>query len=244
MESIENTIESSRPQAPVAPAAPIASAYWSSAGLEPPSELVEVGADLAQLATHLALRIRNRGIECIAFDMDQTMCRLHSNGRLRREGFAYFAKSVTPDFVALARAAHGLEKPLHLAVATASDRAEGPVYHRGRTEGLLLGEDLVGPLLEYAVPELVSNFVIEAYAPDPRVHREVRLVENQFKRRHIRNIAAHYGIQSTEILLIDDSIVSMPSDSYHGNVVPVLPVNGVYGMRLEQLDEWLLAKGS
>jgi len=218
--------------------------YWSSIGLEPPPETVTVNASLGKLAGQLALRIRYSDVKCIAFDMDQTMCRLHSNGRLTSDGFANFAKSVMPDFIALARAACCLEQPLYVAVATASDRAEAKVYHPDCAERLLLGEDLVEPLLRYAVPELVDRFFVQAYAPDPKVHAEVCFSENQFKRRHIRNIADHFGINTSEILLIDDSVVSMPSDDYHCNVVPVLPVRGNYGMRLEQLEKWLNKKAS
>merc|ERR1712232_260118 len=111
---------------------------WSSVGLEPPLEQVPVDMALTKLAAELVLRIRDRGVKCIAFDMDRTLCRRHSNGRLRRKAFATFAKSVTPDFIVLAQAAQNLQPPLFLAVATASDRAEGPVYHPGRTDELLL----------------------------------------------------------------------------------------------------------
>lgn len=218
--------------------------YWSSVGLKPPTEPVVVKNSLGKLAVQLALRIRYSHVKCIAFDMDQTMCRLHSNGRLTCDGFAIFAKSVMPDFIALARAACCMQQPLYVAIATASDRAEANVYHPNCEERLLLGEDLVEPLLKYAVPEFVDRFFVQAYAPDLNVHAEVCLPENQFKRRHIRNIADHFGIKTSEILLIDDSVVSMPSDDYHCNVVPVLPVKGNYGMRLEQLEAWLNKKAS
>ncbi len=97
-------------------------------------------------AESVAKAIRARGLRCVSFDMDQTLVGKHSRGALLRQEFADFGSHVKPDFIALATA---LDKcGVFLAVSTHSDRMERP---RMSPVPYLLGEDLVAPILSFAL---------------------------------------------------------------------------------------------
>jgi len=139
-------------------------------------------------------------VKVVVFDMDQCMVARHSWGRLRREAadLGDFLSRVTPDFALLARAVHA--RGGRLAVATHSDSAEyaSPFVSR---DTHIMGEDLVRAVLAHAVPDIQHAFHVVAY--NPRV-RGVTDPSDAHKKKHIREIAAHYGVATSACLLYDD----------------------------------------
>eukprot|EP00300_Choanocystis_sp_HF-7_P001476 c1118_g1_i1.p1 GENE.c1118_g1_i1~~c1118_g1_i1.p1 ORF type:complete len:135 (+),score=19.64 c1118_g1_i1:27-431(+) len=110
-----------------------------------------------QPSREIVVALQQRGIRAVAFDLDQTIVGAHSQGRMTSDRLPQFLASVKPDFCLLANELHAAG--IGLAVATHSDRAEGP------DSPYILGDDLVAKVLERAVPELIHLFFVVAYQP-------------------------------------------------------------------------------
>jgi hypothetical protein len=64
-----------------------------------------------------------------------------------------------------------------------------------------MGDELAAAVLNAAVPEIQQLFKIVAYNPRIRGNRDPK---DAHKKRHIREIAAHYGVSTMECILFDD----------------------------------------
>lgn len=68
-------------------------------------------------------------------------------------------------------------------------------------------ENAISTCALHATSVLDQQIVFSVFRNEPRFTEQLRLPENRFKRRHIRNIAARCGVEDTEILLIHDSVM-------------------------------------
>ena len=68
---------------------------------------------------------------------------------------------------------------------------------------VLLGEDLVGPVLVRSVPDFAEQFFVVAYNIRARGEEGLR-AENSGKNVHVRRVAEHYGVELGSVLLLDD----------------------------------------
>ena len=153
-------------------------------------------ADIDEILFHF----RSAGVRVVAFDMDQTIVAQHSWGQMKRHGDAlsnFFGK-ITPAFALLARRLHSAG--FKLAVATHSDAAEYNLLYR-RKEDYVIGAELVESLLASAVPELAEEFYIVAYNPMSRRNFDPKEAHKNY---HVHHIAAHFGVDTKEVLLFDD----------------------------------------
>lgn len=150
-------------------------------------------------------RLREKGVKVVIWDMDLTMTKTHSHGRLQRgEPLEEFLNDVSPDFVqlvpSLAREGFGL------AIATHSDEKE---YSGSITpETHILGNELaIAVLKRHFDASVVSSFFIVAFNPFVR-YSPLRTVfgGGWSKRHHIQAIQEYFQISSPqEMLLLDDT---------------------------------------
>lgn len=152
-----------------------------------------------QAASDLVDELISRGVKVVTFDMDQCIVAKHSLGSLlNTENDIYdYTSKTTEDFIVTAKIMH--ERGLLLAVATHSDEDEhGSLRPVGQ---YILGEPLVQKVLEYSVPELISNFKIVAYNPSSRNDKDPKRAG---KKHHIKEIADFYSVSTSEVILFDD----------------------------------------
>ena len=190
-----------------------------------------------ETAVRVAEAMKSRGIAVVAFDMDQTISRLHSQGRMTKPdtdgSFEAFVTGTTPSFVAMVAALRHVD--IQVAVATHSDQIEYDRLPRGRADHLL-GEDLVRPLLARTVPYHARNFFVVAY--NPRRHGlEGSLPENRAKNRHMRLISEHYGVPLAQCLLFDDD----EHNVRHTRGCNVYLVNAERGFHLDDAVQFITA---
>mmetsp|Transcript_11329 Transcript_11329/g.28587 ORF Transcript_11329/g.28587 Transcript_11329/m.28587 type:complete len:325 (+) Transcript_11329:47-1021(+) len=188
------------------------------------------------LADEVVEDMQAAGIRCVAFDMDQTMVDRHSRGRLRKSKLDWFASHTTPAFLTLVPKL--LEAGIHVAMATASDKAEyrphAPKVVRTTPETHLLGEDLVTPLLQKVLPEHADRFFMVCY--NPRVHgAEGAKLENNGKEVHIRNICNHFDIPAASVILLDDEERNHIAHVRNQSQFTSIKVDGKYGLQLPKL---------
>ncbi len=149
-------------------------------------------------------RLRERGIKVVIFDMDLTIVKQHSRGRMQRgEPLEVFLSLVSPDFVKLAPALH--KQGFHLAIATHSDEAE---YSRRITPTMhILGDELAKTVLQrHLPPEVADSFFVVAYNPYARRNPFQTFFGDWAKRHHMNLIQNHYQVQPQEIVLFDDTL--------------------------------------
>ena len=156
--------------------------------------------NLKRSAKHFAKILNSNGIEVVVFDMDNCLVNAHSMGRLRRDRLSSFLDSVTPDFVCAAVELHRCG--IKLAIATHSDSAEYGTFFRS-PDTHIMGEELVNAVLSNTLPSIMETFKVVAY--NPTVRRNGR-PEDQNKRKHMREIARHYGVDTRRCILFDDDI--------------------------------------
>jgi len=155
--------------------------------------------------------------------MDQTLVSAHSRGTMTREKLDEYCNKVTVDFKAVVPAL--LNRGIKLAVATHSDTFENVYFNRSPSI-YLLGEELVEPVLRSSVGDLCNQFFIVAFNPTFRGEKNP---ENYGKKYHVRAIAKHYGINTSDILLFDDDPENLRNvDNFH-----VFGVNPETGFTME-----------
>jgi len=82
-----------------------------------------------------------------------------------------------------------------------------------------------------SVPELLDHFFVVAYNPMSRGNRDFR---DTFKKRHIREIAAYYGVAKNEVVLYDDDTGNCENT---GSEFTAYQVNQKKGFRLNNMLE-------
>jgi hypothetical protein len=169
-----------------------------------------------------------KGIRVCVFDMDQTAVAAHSHGRLERGApLEDYLSRVTPDFQALVPLLH--RHQIHLAIATHSDELEygdkvQPVTH-------ILGRELAQTMIRASFPlDIAKPFFVVAYNPRVRKANE----ENAFKRHHMREIQAHFGVQPHEMLFFDD-VASIVEDCQRTCGVIAVCVCADVGFQMDDL---------
>lgn len=144
----------------------------------------------------------SRHFSVVCFDLDQCAVRRHSRGRLLRTELSAFVDDVSPDFVRAVPAL--IEQGVRLAITTHSDlgqhcaskpRGDGP-------NAVVLGDDLVHEVLQRAVPDHAHEFFVVAWRPKSHNAQEMDLG----KRRHVRTVAAFYGVSIEDCILFDDDV--------------------------------------
>merc|ERR1719510_397107 len=136
-------------------------------------------------------------------------------GILRGEAVENYIAAASPDFVEalclLARV-----PGIKLAVATASDPAEYGLPGQSR-DTHLLGPDLACELIGRWCPEALPHFEIMV-GHDPSFHPDQPKLPG--KSLAMRRIAAHYGVDPSRMVLIDDSSRQLETDDgWHGLLV-------------------------
>jgi hypothetical protein len=141
------------------------------------------------------------GVRVVAFDMDLCMVAMHSHGYLRRnvKDVREYTNRISYDFISCVRALH--QRGIKLAIATHSDTFEHGIFRPINT--YILGESLVRACLTASVPELLHDFFIVAYNPTTRGNRDI---VDAHKKKHIRDIATHFGVARSEVVLFDNDI--------------------------------------
>lgn len=162
-------------------------------------------------AEELVEKLVSLDLDVVAFDMDQCAVAVHSNGSLRNEehDIRAYVEKATPDFILVSKLLH--QKGIKLAIATHSDAAEhGPTRPLGE---YILGDALVQRVLEHAVPSIAASFKVVAYNPNARDNEDPNDAAKKF---HIREIAEHYSVPPSRVLLFDDDInnVSDTADAF------------------------------
>lgn len=182
----------------------------------------------------VAAELQSKGVRAVAWDMDRTLVHAHSHGRMTKVGLAEFARCISPDFLGLAAALHA--QGIHQAVATHSDRAEHTDAMPPETH--LLGEDLASAVLRASPLEkkVVDSFLLIGYNPGVRAAQgdaEAARPANQAKKRHVRQIAAHFQVAIEAILLLDD----LHDNCTNTEGCLVVRVDAAHGFRLFDIEQ-------
>lgn len=183
--------------------------------------------------------LRQRNVQVVAFDMDQTAVAMHSRGQLRRKDLDNYLERAVPPFLQIVPALHAAG--FGLAMATHSDEAEfSNVTNNSSSNSStaivapdthILGHELATALLQrYFTHEIVQAFCIVAY--NPRVRGESESESNKVKRYHMRKLQEHFHCvkDSSQILFFDDTPSVVEDCRDHCGVQAIL-VNEATGFR-------------
>ena len=156
--------------------------------------------ELLKLAKEIVERLKVMGIKVVAFDMDQCLVNAHSRGDIKRQPgeLQKFYDKVTIGFKVLSRVLH--KEGIKLAIATHSDENEYFTLMKSQQD-YVIGTELVSLVLSSSVPELSHRFYIVAYNPMSRLNFNPN---DAHKKLHIRRVAQHYNVKTSEIVLFDD----------------------------------------
>jgi hypothetical protein len=176
--------------------------------------------------------LREKGIRVVIWDMDLTIVRQHSRGRLPRgESLEEFLSKTSEDFITLVPSLY--KEGFKLAIATHSDTAE--YSKKIQPETHILGQDLATTLLQrHFSPSIANNFYIVAYNPAVRLSWFQKLNGGWAKRHHMKEIQSHFESEPEEMIFFDDTKpIVMDCERKCG--VKSIRVNPMYAFRLSDI---------